>query len=128
MATNVDIRKDGQLFGPHTYEELKALVASGDVSLTDTVIKEYGEELPVGEFLEKARPLKLKVLPPAVPEPRLNAPNAPPPVPARAPAPSPSTEPPLLVAGRAKKPAVPPAQTARPANAGGWSWTKWWRR
>jgi hypothetical protein len=108
---NFDIRKDGQIFGPHTVDELKALVASGDVALTDIVIKELGEEVPVGVFLEQSRPLKLKVLAPAVPEPRLTPPvpfpapraTAPSPAPRTSAKPPAITEPPLLPAGQATR-------------------------
>lgn len=91
-------------------DELKTLVAGGDVALTDTVIKEFGEEVPIGVFLEQSRPLKLKVLAPAVPEPRLKPPSPPPP------APRGSGAPPLLAVSA--RPTMPSGPSAPPPLPG----------
>lgn len=123
---NFDIRKNGQLFGPHTWEELKALVDRGEVSESDIVIKEDGDEVAVGAFLQQSRPLKLKVLPHAVPEPRLT----PPPPAARPPRPSArpsaSMEPPLLPAAQRSpapsRPARAQADAGEPKPVGNLVW------
>ena len=90
-------------------EELNGLLAQGTVSATDIIIKDDGDELAVGAFLQQSRPLKLKVLPPAVPEPCLSSPLG-------------AGEPPILAPSTAQKnprmssAGIPPQDARHPAN------------
>ena len=70
-----DIRKNGLRFGPHTAEELKALLAGGAVDESDAVIKESGEEVSVGVFLGLPPPRKPKVRASALPTKETGAPK-----------------------------------------------------